>query len=489
MTEHLTEPPTEQHAFEPALPTGGILADSTLRQELQRGLRLLDDPALAASPLNELLLVRAIAAAHELLPGQALRRWLLDALDLLGESNAEGALILRRHYADAAEVYKIAKELNQVEGTINRKQRLAIAQLAEIVRARELAARRAKLQRVQARLEAPTYTRLFGVAGQVAQLAAPLATEGPPWLLAIDGAGGIGKTALADYLVRTQGLAARWDEAAWVTARQQVFNAGGALRAVSTPALTPVALFDALYAQLLAAPATPAPPYQERERQVRAALRTRPHLVVVDNLESAADLTALVELLAELAGPSKFLLTTRHSLHQAPGVFSLRAPELSPEDAIALLRWEAQVRNLPLLGAAPDDQLAEVYAVTGGNPLALRLVAGQTYAHALPVVLHGLRAAEGRAAEALYTHIYRHAWERLDERGRAVMVLMPLASESGAELDFLAAMSGLPPSTLQDALEQLVTLNLVDSRGTLQARRYSIHSLTRTFLLQQVVKW
>jgi hypothetical protein len=29
----------------------------------------------------------------------------------------------------------------------------------------------------------------------------------------------------------------------------------------------------------------------------------------------------------------------------------------------------------------------------------------------------------------------------------------------------------------------------VDSRGSLRERSYSIHSLTRTFLLQQVLQW
>lgn len=471
-----------------------LLQEDALRQELQRGLRLLNDPALESSPLRGLLVARAAQeAAQKAAAGQTgatdLRSWLLAMIDRLGETNAESAVILRRHYADGDEIYRIARDLNQVEGTINRKQRLAIAQLAKILRGQELAARTARLRRVEARLEAPTYTRLFGVERHVALLDAPLQADGPPWLVAIDGAGGIGKTALADFLVRTRGTGARWDEAAWVTARQQVFNAGGALRATNVPALTPEALFDALYVQLLAAPDVPPPPYQERQRQVRAALKAQPHLVVVDNLESALDVTALLDLLAELAGPSKFLLTTRHSLHQMEGVFSFRTPELPLADAAALLRWEGQVRNLPHLLEASDAELAEVYGVTGGNPLALRLVAGQTHAHALGTVLAGLRAAEGRAAEALYTHIYRHAWERLDEQERQVLLLMPLASEAGAQLDFLAAMSGLSPGALRDALEQLVMLNLVDSRGTLQERSYSIHSLTRAFLLQQVVKW
>jgi hypothetical protein len=34
-----------------------------------------------------------------------------------------------------------------------------------------------------------------------------------------------------------------------------------------------------------------------------------------------------------------------------------------------------------------------------------------------------------------------------------------------------------------------VQLNLVDSRGDLKTRRYTIHNLTATFLQEQVVRW
>jgi DNA-binding MarR family transcriptional regulator len=47
----------------------------------------------------------------------------------------------------------------------------------------------------------------------------------------------------------------------------------------------------------------------------------------------------------------------------------------------------------------------------------------------------------------------------------------------------------LDPATVSDALDRLVTLNLVDSQGNLSERRYSIHGLTRTFLQEQVGKW
>ena len=50
-------------------------------------------------------------------------------------------------------------------------------------------------------------------------------------------------------------------------------------------------------------------------------------------------------------------------------------------------------------------------------------------------------------------------------------------------------MSQLNPSAVATALDLLVRLNLVESRGGLNERRYTIHSLTATFLLEQVLRW
>ena len=40
-----------------------------------------------------------------------------------------------------------------------------------------------------------------------------------------------------------------------------------------------------------------------------------------------------------------------------------------------------------------------------------------------------------------------------------------------------------------DALRQLVALCLVNVMGTVDSRRYGIHRLTETFLLNEVLKW
>lgn len=443
-----------------------------LCEELQRVLRQINSAATADSYLGTWLVVRHAARSQGWTLPLALRHCLAAMVERLAEQNVEGAEILRRHYWEGAEVHIIARELAQVEGTVNKKQRQAIAQLATLLTQQEAAVREEKQRRIAGHLRPLTYTRLFGVAAQARQLAAQLKLEGPPWIIALDGLGGVGKSALADWLVRSPSVLTRWEEVAWVAA----------------PRLTPGLFFDLLYEQMLAVEDRAPPSAKEREKHVRALLKSLPCLVVIDNL-SSAELEGLAALLLELALPSKFLLTMRCRTHDMSGLFAFHLSELSFEDVVALLRWEAHARHLPALAAAGEEDWRTIYSVTGGNPLALRLVASHTQVHTLETVLNSLQQGTSKRAEALYTYIYRQMWDLLDAYAQQVLMLMPISDAEGADLKFLHSRSGMEMSVLHDALEQLVMLNLVDSVGSLHDRRYLIANLTRTFLRGQALRW
>ena len=156
---------------------------------------------------------------------------------------------------------------------------------------------------------------------------------------------------------------------------------------------------------------------------------------------------------------------------------------------LALLRHEAERRNIPAILTATPTDLLPIYTTVGGNPLALKLVVGQLRIHPLAVVLADLTEARTRSVEALYTYIYRRTWELLDEPAQDLLLAMPLVSEGGGRWELLQTMVELPPADLRGALETLVSFNLVEVRGDLHTRRYTIHSLTRAFLQQQVLQW
>ncbi|MBX3015413.1 MAG: hypothetical protein KF832_28090, partial [Caldilineaceae bacterium] len=103
--------------------------------------------------------------------------------------------------------------------------------------------------------------------------------------------------------------------------------------------------------------------------------------------------------------------------------------------------------------------------------------------------LYDLQQPRSTTADSLYTFIYHKAWAKLEPLARRALLVMPFASSHGDDLDYLAEVGDLGVDELRMALNQLVSLNLVDARGSLNQRRYSIHSLTRTFLEEQVAKW
>ncbi|MBE7549607.1 MAG: helix-turn-helix domain-containing protein [Anaerolineales bacterium] len=329
-------------------------------------------------------------------------------------------------------------------------------------------------------------THLFGIGRERQQLRLVLEQASAPWLVAIDGIGGIGKSSLAAALVRELASTDRFHRIAWTSAKQEEFFSRSGLEALQRPALDAVTLTDSLLEQLgepLLLTRSPA----EKQAGLFALLKKLPYLVVIDNLETVIDYQTLLPALRQWANPTKFLLTSRHTLHAYDDIYCFSLKELSQSDALALLSYEAEIRGATALASATPAQLASIYEVVGGNPLALKLVVGQTRVLPLTQVLDNLREARSKKIEDLYTYIYWQAWHALDEAGRQTLLVMPLAQ--GGTLTHIAALTDLHGTDLTQALEELVTLSLLEVSADLEQPRYRIHRLTETFLLNEVAKW
>ncbi len=443
-------------------------------------------------PWREMLTVtQHLAGSPVPNPDLAVKEVLLQAMKTMEEhAGGEAAQILRLRFLDDLTAAATANRLNLTQDMVYKRQRAAIQDLASAIWQAELEARSLRQMRLVGRLEIKEPPRLFGVDHKLDELTTTLTTAGSPWLVAVVGIGGIGKTALADAAVRALSLSPAFADIAWVSARQERFTLWDGLHEgpQSAPALTVEALLDAIIEQFSFLDLARVPLAQKQDH-IRARLKAAPYLVVVDNLETAADYRALVPDLQGLVNPTRFLLTSRHRLHDYPGVHNLSLDEISAADSLALLRHEARERGLAEVAAAPDDTLLQVYEVTGGNPLALKLLMGQMHTLSLSRVVDDLRQARGRRVEELYRFIYWRSWHLLDGHARRVLAAMPLVAESGGGLAHIAALSELADESLAAALKQLVTLCLVNVLGTVEARRYSIHRLTETFLLNEVLKW
>ena len=437
---------------------------------------------------SELFIFRQRQRQLGVQPRLVVNQLLLEALDQLQEQHMEDAVLIRKRSLDEVPIRYLANQQNVSESTIYPQQRKAITRLTKTLLAMDNSALEAHKAIMEQRLEAVTYTNLVGIERALSELSDVITKREAPWLISLEGLGGIGKTTLADALVRRLISSGALDDVAWVSARQHRLDLAGNVHQEKQTALTATELVECLVEQLFFSHKNNVT-LDEQWQTLQSRLQTIPHLIVIDNLDTVQDIEALLPTLQKLTNPTKFLLTTRESLYGIPNVHHFKMAELEREHALALIRHEARISGLPILATHSDAELEPIYSTVGGSPLALRLVVGQIHLYPLELILADLRAAQSDTVDNLYTYIYRRAWEKLDEISRRTLLAMPLVTPQGGDVEFIAEIGELTLTELRHALNHLVTLNLVNSAGGVHDRKYSIHGLTRSFLEKQVAKW
>jgi hypothetical protein len=459
-----------------------------LYEALHLALRLWHKPSTSGSPIDFLNLYQR-ALYHAGSVRRASNEVVLEALNVLEITYPQEATLLRERFLSDQPAHSLVAQYNVGESKLYAMQRRALHLLAEVTQERESQLNASHQRVLESRLPFTTPVPLIGIHQLLEHLSTVLTTRGPQWIVALEGIGGIGKTSLADALVRRLLVQGVYDDIGWVSAQRLSFDDGGLIRIQSDAALSAEMLVRKLGAQLLGDTFLTAPLSAEAALEaVRHRLKTSAHLVVLDNLETLEDVDSLLPLLHSLAEPSKFLLTSRYHVVDRH-VTAFNIPQLSETFALQLIRRESESVSHGTLEEVPDEGLHNIYATVGGNPLAIRLVVGQAVFYGLDAVLEDLQEARGQEVENLYTYIYFHAWEHLDDVARQVFLAMALVSHVGGEIRMLTGMLDLPSERIRPALKQLVSLNLVDVGGSLMTPRYTIHNLTRTFLQKQIAKW
>jgi len=422
----------------------------------------------------------------------AVRGIIRAGLESLRQMDPEAAAILEARYLDKKLATMVAMDRNYGVRTLYKRQGRAITVLAQIIWAQE-ERERDRRQRVQTlreeailnSLPPPTYTRLFGVAATLEHLIEFLAAEQRYWLVAVEGLGGIGKTALARQAVEGLVRAGRFHFVFWITARQQYFRWGAADHE-SRPALSMVTLLDEL-SDALQLDTVADSAATGAICRLRTALSTRSALIVVDNLETAADVESLLASLDALARPTKILITTRKQVRAYPQITPLSLNELPPRDALAFIRHYAQERNIEAVKSAPVDYLDRIVSVTSGHPLAIKLVLGQMHMHPIDVVLTNLVQVRNSSHD-FYNFVYRWAWDSLSSIAKQLFIHIPLLDISGFCRDDLQGISGMSDQNdLEAAIEELLATSLLNvglKQGNLM---YSIHRLTEYFILSDLL--
>lgn len=282
-----------------------------------------------------------------------------------------------------------------------------------------------------------------------------------PLLEVIEGAGGVGKTALALRVAHR--VTARYPDA-------QLFLSfpGDGSRGVAEA-------LDRLL-RMLGVPAARIPPETgERARLWRAEMAHRRAVIVLDDVSSPEQVTPIV--LA--AGDSLTLVTSRQHADW-PGQRVLRLEPLGAADSVALLRQA--------VGLAADrgaDKLAEAASLCGGWPLAIRVVASRL--RELDGDLDGLidelkdvhagLADSGETARRIFS-AFEFAYRQLAAKNKRVFRILGASPCTDFGLEAAAALTGETRASVADAVTALSGHCLIERTP---ADRFQFHDLVRYY--------
>lgn len=288
--------------------------------------------------------------------------------------------------------------------------------------------------------------------GRRAELDALLGAARNTSVVAIDGMGGVGKSALAVHAAHLltadfPGGQLYVDLHGFTPGRERVEPAEALRVLLAALGLPPGRIPDGV---------------AERAALWRSELATRRAIVLLDN---AADADHVRELLPG-AGRSFVVITSRRRMVELDGAWPISLDVLPAQEAAELFVASAG-------GTRPGD-VGEVLRRCGNLPLAIRVAAARLRhrpAWTLDTLVERLREGELAVGD-----VFEMSLRQLDAAQRRMFGLLGLVPGEDIDAYGAAALAGVPLANARSLLEDLVDVHLVQEPA---AGRYRMHDLLR----------
>ena len=215
-----------------------------------------------------------------------------------------------------------------------------------------------------------------------------------------------------------------------------------------------------------------------KENVVFSLLETTKALIVLDNLETIkkGNLSSIWEFINELPPPSKVLLTSREFHYDVSQ--TLRIENLSQEDSELFIKQYCKEIGLP--NNKIDNIIHQIIDLACGLPIALRSIIGQIY---LGKNFRSIKADIDKNTDNLSKFCFKEQLKLLKEDHIKVLLIICLSSEN---LDYDALCYMAEPIISEDLMQiikQLSSLSIIKVDHSKDYEVYTILPLIKNYIL------
>ena len=296
------------------------------------------------------------------------------------------------------------------------------------------------------------------------------------FIIGIEGIGGVGKSALAievSHLCVEKDL---FESVVWISAKESVLTLHGVEPIIpEAKSLTDILI---TIGTNLGNPTIGNMTLQEQIRRAYNLLARRTTLLVLDNFESLSrqEQHDILDFLRRSPITLKVIVTSRERVAEGQ---IIRLQGLSLEESSALLKWDAQQKNIQLT----QEQNNHLVNLTGGLPLALLWVHGQiaVLGYSVTQVLDKLNLDSNIP---ILQYCFNHSWNLLQEGNEKRLLFILALQPEAVSREALEAISGIDDEEeFENAISGLLQLTLTEHET--DRDYFSILPLTRRFIRTQ----
>ncbi len=322
----------------------------------------------------------------------------------------------------------------------------------------------------------PRRPYFVGREGEIKTILQSLQPSNRTFIVGIEGIGGVGKSALAIEVSHRCVENDLFESVIWISAKESVLTLHGVEPIIpEAKSLTDILI---TIGTSLGNPTIGNMSLQDQIRRAYNLLARRTTLLILDNFESLSrkEQHDILDFLRRSPITLKVIVTSRERVAEGQ---IIRLQGLSQEESNALLKWDAQQKNIHLT----HEQNKHLVDLTGGLPLALLWVQGQiaVLGYSVTQVLDKLNLDSNIP---ILQYCFNHSWNLLKDGNEKKLLYILALQPEAVSRDTLKEISGIADDEMfENAISDLLQLTLTEHET--DRDYFSILPLTRRFIRTQ----